>query len=191
MVKRQFFQQLSIDETIDAMYNYDDEHYDQFYNLLFNELLSNIRNIPFDAIINKRLTGSDNPVYNTDEAHSLFWLYRADRKLIESKTIYSFRFANACHPEFYQTFETKSHHLFVPIQEPRHRYFSWYKCIGKYVLNELDRYLNIERVVSNSAKHKTKLFINQIQERLDIRFDFPSLNERIAITFEPGYPEHQ
>ena len=190
MVRKQgFLRQISIDETLDAMDNYDDEHYEQFCNLLFNELLSNIRQVPFDTIIDNHLIQFNNPVYKTKEAHSLYWLYRADRTIIDSITVYSFRFADACHPDFYQTFETKAHHLFIPINKRRHRYFGWYKCIGKGLLNDLDEYLNIKKVVNNTEKHKTKLFIHQAQERIDIRFDFPAINERIAITFEPGYPE--
>ncbi len=50
----------------------------------------------------------------------------------------------------------------MPIQGQRYRFFGWYKV--------------------------TKLFINQEQERLNIQFKFPSLNEQIEITFEPGYP---
>jgi len=65
-----------------------------------------------------------------------------DRKLIESKTIYSFRFANACHPEFYKTFETKAHHLFLLIKKPRHHYHGWYKYIGTDLQDHIDKLKN-------------------------------------------------
>jgi hypothetical protein len=54
-------------------------------------------------------------------------------------------------------------------------------------LDHIDQYLNIRKVVDND--HVTKLFANQKEERLDIQFDFNSLNERISITFEPGRPK--
>ncbi len=108
--------------------------------------------------------------------------------MIDSKTVNSFRFVNVCHPDLYQSFEIKAHRLFIPIHGQRHRFIGWYKCIGQNVLDYLDQYLNIRRVVDNSHSHVTKLFINQEEERVDIQFKFPSLNERIAITFEPGYP---
>jgi hypothetical protein len=188
MNKRGFYQQYSIDDAIDAVNNYEDSHYEEFQYLLFNELLVNIQGIPFDRIIETHLLTQDNLVYETLSAHSLFWLYGADRKMINSKTIYSFRFANACHPDLYQSFEIKAHRLFKQVPERRHRFIGWYEHIGQDLLDDLDRYLNIKRVVKNSHSHVTKLFINQEKERLDIRFDFPSLNERIVITFEPGYP---
>lgn len=188
MVKTDFYQQLSIEDGQDAMENYDDDHYNEFYDLLINHLLINIRKIPFDSIINNYLVRQDNPVYKTEKAYCLFWLYSADRHLIDSKTVYSFRFANACNPVFYQTFETKAHHLFISIPEKRHRSYGWCEHIGKDLLDEIDKYLNIKMVVENHHPHTTKLFINQKCERLDIQFNFDSLNERIAITFEPGYP---
>ncbi len=127
-------------------------------------------------------------MYKTKEANSLFWLYTANRKFIGSKTIYSFRFANACHPEFYRTFEAKSHHLFRATIQKRHGLDGWCRYIGKQLLNDIDKYLNIKRVVQKPHSHRTELFINQKEERVDIEFNFKSINERITITFEPGYP---
>jgi len=51
MVKQQFYQQWSIEETQDAKENYDDEHYKEFFDFLFDQLLINIRKISFDYII--------------------------------------------------------------------------------------------------------------------------------------------
>ncbi len=191
MNKQKFYQQFSIDEARDAVENYEDIHYEEFQNLLFNQLLINIWRTPFDNIIQNYLLTQDNPVYKTKEAHSLLWLYRADRKIIEptSTTVYSFRFANACHPEFYQTFEIIAHHLFIPVSGKRHRSYGWYKYIGKDLLDPIDKCLNIQRVVDSHHPHVTKLFINQEEERLDIQFNFYTLKERISITFERGYPE--
>jgi hypothetical protein len=188
MGKKQFNRQYSYEDAQDAIENYEDDHYNDFCDLLFNQLLINIQRIKFDCIIQNYLLGPADPVYKTEQANSLFWLYRADRKLIDSKTVYSFRFANACHPEFYKSFETKAHHLFLPITEKRHKSYGWYKYIGEDLPNLIDKFLNIRRVVENHYPHKTKLFINQKQERLDIQFNFYSINERIAINFEPGYP---
>jgi hypothetical protein len=188
MVKQRCYQKWYINEAQDDEYNYEDNHYDDFYDFLFHELLSNIKKVPFDYIIQNHLQ-FDTAVYRTKEANCLSWLYTADRKLINSITIYSFRFANACHPEFYKTFETKAHHLFQSVSEPRHRYCGWRQYIGRELLNSVDKYLNIQTVVQNPTPHQTKLFINQQQERTDIRFDFYPIKKRIVITFEPGYPE--
>ncbi|CAF3876661.1 unnamed protein product [Rotaria sp. Silwood1] len=188
MPKRQFYQQLSIEEAQYAETEYEDDHYEQFYYFLFKQLLSNIKEIPFDRIIQDRLQYGD-IVRNNKQANSLVWLYTADRKFINSKTIYSFRFANPCHPEFYRTFETKSHHLFSLVTYPRHRYSGWYEYVGRNLLDKVDKYLNIERVVHNQTPHITRLFIHQNEERLDIQFNFNSIQERIVTTFEPGYPE--
>ncbi|CAF2570907.1 unnamed protein product [Rotaria sp. Silwood2] len=188
MPKQQFYQQRSIQEAQDAVMDYEDDHYQELYYLLFNQLLSNIKRISFDRIIQDKLQYGDT-VRNNQETHSLVWLYTADRMFVKPLTIYSFRFANACHPELYRTFETKSHHLFSLVTYQRHKYNGWYKYVGRDLLNSLDEYLNIERVVQNQIPHETKLFINQKQERLDIQFNFDSINERIAITFEPGCPD--
>jgi hypothetical protein len=187
MVKKQYYRHSYSQEVEDVSSSYDDDHYQEFYDLLFNELLVHIKKIPFDNIIQNHLQ-YNNSIYRTEEANSLTWFYTADRKLIKSRTIYSFRFANVCHPELYNTFETKAHRLFLLITRPRHRYVEWYKYMGHELLNHLDNYLNIGRVVQNQIPHKTELFINQNEERLDIQFSFDSINERIAITFEPGPP---
>jgi hypothetical protein len=185
MVKQQIYNKWSIKDGQDAADYYEDDHYEEFCNLLFYELLNHIKKIPFENFIQNHLQYNGS-VYKTNKANSLFWLYTADRKLIETVTIYSFRFANACHPEFYRTFETKAHHLFESTIQQRHGLDGWYKYIGKDILNRVDRYLNIGKV--NQNHHRTKLFINQKEERLDIEFNFKSTNERITITFEPGYP---
>jgi hypothetical protein len=187
MPKLHYYEQMSIEDAQDAVDNYEDNHYDEFHNFLFHELLSNIKKVPFDYIIQNHLP-FDTAVYRTKEANGLSWLYTADRKLINSITIYSFRFTNTCHPEFYRTFETEAHHLFQLIPESRHRYYGWYMYKGCELLDSVDKYLNIQRVVQNPIPHATKLFINQKQERIDIRFDFDSIKERIVITFEPGPP---
>ncbi|UJR32627.1 hypothetical protein I4U23_020087 [Adineta vaga] len=187
MAKPHFYQQLSIDDSTDAMENYEDIYYDEFYSFLFDHLLQSIKHIPFDDIIKTQLQ-SNNSVYKTKESNSLYWLYRADRKLIHTVTIYSFRFANSCHPDLYRIFEIKRHHLFKQVSEPRHKFVGWYTYIGKELLNHIAAFLKLERIVQNQRHHYIKLFIHQEQERLDIQFHFPSMNERIAICFEPGYP---
>lgn len=189
MVKKQASRQISVDEKLDMTDDCEDEHYNAFYNLVINELLSNIRCVPFDTIMNTELIQSDKLVYKIMEAYSLDWLYRADRNIFDSKTVYTFRFPNVCDPDFYRTFQSKAHPLFVLIDGRRHRYFGWYKYIGKDLLGEIDKSLSITRVVKSTEQHRTKLFIHQDQERIDIQFDFPAIKERIVITFEPGYPE--
>jgi len=138
MGKQDFYQQRSIEEGQEAMENYEDNHYDEFNNFLFDELLITIKKIPFDNIIQNHLQ------YNIKEANCLFWLYTADRKLVDSTTIYSFRFANTCHPEFYRTFEIKAHYLFQIVGEIRHKYCGWYECKEHELLNRIDKYLNIK-----------------------------------------------
>ena len=129
-------------------WSYENDHYNEFYDLLFDQLLIHIQKIQFNYIIENYLIGSTNNIYKTKEAHSLFWLYRVDRKIINSTTIYSFRFPNACNPEFYRIFETKAHNRFSEVNLPRHHYEGWYRYCGKYLLNTIDRYLNIKYVKS-------------------------------------------
>ncbi|CAF0997201.1 unnamed protein product [Rotaria sordida] len=188
MPKKQFLKQLSIEEAQGAAMDYEDEHYRESYDLLFNQLLINIKQIPFERIIQNDLQYGNTVHYNK-EAHSLVWLYTADRKVIDKLMVYSFRFGNDCNPEFYRNFETKFHHLFLPVPGIRHKYDGWYECIGRELLDYVDEYLNIERIVQNRIPHKTRLFIHQEQERIDIQFNFSSIHARITITFEPGYPE--
>lgn len=187
MVKAHYYQQKSIEDAQNAENDYDDEHYEHFHDLLFNELLVHIKHVPFDKIIDEDLLYKTE-VYRTKEANSLVWLYRADRKFINSISIYSFRFANLCNPERYQTFNVSDHNLFLLVPQQRHGFNKWYKYTGEQLLNKLDKYLNINKVVRGSVPHKTKLFINQEQERMDIQFSFDSIAERIVITFESGYP---
>jgi hypothetical protein len=59
-LKKQFYRQWSIEEEEDAVENYDDDHYEEFSDLLFNQLSINIRKIPFEHIIENNL------VYNND-----------------------------------------------------------------------------------------------------------------------------
>jgi hypothetical protein len=185
MAKQRFYNQMSIDAAQDAAENYEDDHFEQFSTLLFDELLSDVKSIQFDQIIQNHLQ-YDTALYKTKQANSLLWLYTADRNLINGITIYSFRFANACHPELYGTFETKAHHLFQSTIQQRHGLSGWYEYTGREILNQVDRYLKIGRVTQ--YPHTTKLFINQKEERLDIEFNFKSVNERITITFESGSP---
>ena len=181
MVKSRSFLKISVNRSI---FYIDDDHYVQFHNLVFNELLINIRMVPFDRIINNNLMEDDSYVYRIHKAHCLFWLYTAERNMINSITIYSFRFANACNPELYKTFETTAHHLFMPSHKQRHQCFGWYKYIGSNLFAQLDKYLNIKRIIAKHATYERRLFINQAEERLDIQFDCFARNERIVITFD-------
>jgi hypothetical protein len=123
--------------------------------LIFDELLFYIKRIPFDHIIENNLQNNNNAVYQITEANSLNCLFTADRKLINSTTIDSFRFANECHPEFYRTFEIKTHYLFRSISQQRHAKSGWYQYIGKQLLNRIDDYLNIQK------SFKIRIFIKQ------------------------------
>ncbi len=42
MAKQRFYKQPSIDETLYPLKNYEDDHYDEFYNLLFNGYYSKL-----------------------------------------------------------------------------------------------------------------------------------------------------
>lgn len=180
-------QQLSINDAISAVNEYDDIHYTTFRDFLFNELLAPVRSIPNESIIANHLQDIQ-CVYKTAMAHSLMWLYCADRCLIRSTNIYSFRFSNPCHPDLYKELEVRGYHLFKPVKKPRHRYDVWYEYVGEETTNELGKYVNIQRVVDGRIPCRTKIFIHQEQERLNIQFRFPSIDEHIAICFEPGYP---
>lgn len=169
------------------MYNYEDEHIDEFYHLLFDELLVYVRKINIDAIIST-LSYDGSVRYSTLENDGLHWLYTADRKEINKTTMYSFRFPNAVHPEFYRTFFVEHHPKFQSIEKRRHGLSGWYEYVGSQLLEEIDSYLRIKMVSKNQNAHRTQLFINRQQERLDIKISFPQTRERIAINFESGYP---
>ncbi|CAF3363291.1 unnamed protein product [Rotaria socialis] len=187
MSKLQYHQQRSYEDARDAAMNYEDVYYKELCDLLFDEFLSNITNIPFDRTIENESL-SNTALHNTNEAYCINWFYTIDRKLIETKTVYSFRFPNLWNPELYTMFEIKTNPRFSPIPYKRHKCDGWYKYRGDDLLKKLDKYLNISRVVRNTTPHNTKLFINPEKERLDIEFNFPAINERISITFEPGTP---
>jgi hypothetical protein len=72
MSKKQYFQQISID----------DDHMEEFDRLIFDELLFYVKRIPFDHIIENNLQNNNNAVYQITEANSLNCLFTADRKLI-------------------------------------------------------------------------------------------------------------
>ena len=61
---------------------------------------------------------------------------------------------------------------------------------GQELPKEIENYLNIAKVMNEQKPYKTKIFVNNIYERLDIEFHFQfgGIFERITITFEPGYP---
>jgi hypothetical protein len=158
-----------------------------FHDLVFDELLIHIKKFPYDRIIQKDLQYT-NAVRASTRANSLDWFCQVDRKLVGSKTIYSFRFVNVCYPEFYRTFEIKAHPLFKPITLQQHRYYEWFTYIGHELLNHLDKYLNTGRVFQSRIPHITKLFMHQKEEWIDIQFNFDLINERIAVSFEPGSP---
>ena len=187
MSKQQYFMQKSIQDGQDAATNYADDHYQQFSNLLFGELLCHIQNVKFDDIIRNKLL-ANNSSYKTQEANGLSWLWTADRKNIKGCTVYSFRFANASHPELYQLFNTTRHSLFQSISQKRHGLDGWYRYTGENVPGAVDEYLGIKKVLETGSNHTTSIFINQAEERLDIEFNLQSRRERITITFERGTP---
>ena len=182
MKQQVYYRQQSFDEMID------DEHLIEFENLLFNELLYNIKKVPFADIINKHLVYNTN-FYGYIYSYSLHWLYTADRMDNNSGRIYSFRFPNPCNPDYYKSFITKYHPFFASIDQTRHRVKGWYKYTGKELPKMIGKYLNIVKITNKQNSHKTKILINNEYERLDIEFYFRSDSpERITITFEPGYP---
>ena len=193
MGKPKYYQQISFDDAIDADQHDDDDddHLTEFRNLIFDELLRNIKNVPYADIITYDLTMDDKKYYDTIESHSLSWLYTADRKNINDEIIYSFRFASPCHPDNYKSFDTRYHSYFKLSNKYRHRSEGWYEYIGQTLPEEIEIYLNIHEVL-NEKPDKTKIFVNNIDERLDIEFHFRFNDryERITITFEPGYPEN-
>lgn len=177
--------QYSIDDKIDAMYNYQDEHLDAFICFLFDELLIQIQKFPFDRLISELSTGTQKK-YEELKANGLLWLYTADRNLIDRNTIYTFRFGSIINPELYKSFVSKYHHKFQIISYKRHRVNGWYKYVGKNVLKSIDHYVNSKMVTENN--HETRLYINQSEERLDIEIRFPEIHKRITICFERGSP---
>ena len=187
MSKQQYFMQKSIQDARGATTNYSDDHYKQFLDLLFGELLYHIQHVEFDYIILNQLL-RDNSSYQTQKANGLRWLWTADRKNINGCTVYSFRFPNASHPELYQLFNTTAHNLFQSINQRRHGLDGWYQYTGENLPSAVDEYLCIEKVLQTGSSHTTSIFINQAEERLDIEFHLQPTHERITITFERGTP---
>jgi hypothetical protein len=184
-------QQLSYDDRFDLDdQDDDDEHLMEFQNLLIEELLCNVKDIPFDHIINTILTDDGVTFHGTIHSHNLNWLYTADRLNIYGKTIYSFRFASACHPDYYKSFITKYHPHFASTNQTRHSLEGWCYYIGQQLPREITNYLNIAKVMNAQKSSGPMIFVNNTYERLDIEFDLRSNHsfERITITFEPGYP---
>jgi hypothetical protein len=187
MSKQQYFMQKSIQDAQSAATNYLDDHYNEFTKLLFDELLCHIQNVNFDDIIRYDLSDG-RPVHGTREVNGLRWLWTADRLLINGRTIYSFRFPNASHPELYQSFNTTTHSLFQSIGQKRHGLDGWYRYTGENAPGAVDAYLAIQKVLHTGTNHTTKIFVNQAKERLDIEFNLQSTREQITITFERGTP---
>jgi len=184
------WRQPSIDYELDSDQQDDDEHLIEFYNLLFKELLCNIKKVPFDYIINTDLTydgAKDHPII---QSNSLDWLYTADRLNINNIIIYSFRFASPCHPDYYKSFITEYHPYFQLSKQTRHGLTGWYNYIGEELPKKIVSYLNIAKVINEQTSYKPKIFVNNKYERLDIEFYLRSGNsyQRLTITFEPGHP---
>lgn len=189
---KHYYSQQSWDDALNAYETDDDEHLVQFENLLFNELLCNVKEVPFDGIINTELIYDGAKVYHTIQTtiNSLDWLYTADRLNTNGKTIYSFRFASPCHPDYYNSFITAYHPCFELSNQTRHGLKGWYKYIGTELPKMVENYLKIAKVMNEKKSYGPAIFVNNQNERLDIEFYLQSGNssERITITFEPGYP---
>jgi hypothetical protein len=190
MGKKADLRRLSIDDELDFDQQYDDEYLIEFSNLVLNELLCNIKNVPFDDIINTRLTHDGAKIRLLIESNSLVWLYTADRLNINNIIVYSFRFASPCHPDYYKSFIAEYHPYFKLSKQKRHGLEGWYKYIGEELPKTIVRYLNIAKIIQEQTSCKPKIFVNNNYERLDIEFYLRSGNirQRLTITFEPGYP---
>jgi hypothetical protein len=192
MGKQDYYQQKSYEEIIDFIQQGDDdEHLVQFEHLIFDELLCYIKDkVLFAAIISNDLVHDGAKVFNNIDSNSLKWLRTADRKNIYGITVYSFRFGNPCHPDCYTSFITGYHSYFALSNQIRHDLQGWYKYTGLKLPKEIEKYLNIFTVMEKQYHYKTKIFVNNKHERLDIEFHFQCHGsyQRITITFEPGYP---
>ena len=192
MGKRDFYRQRSINEALDAYQeaDNDDEHLNDFYILILDELLYNVRKVPYDNIISTKLIHEGAAHYGFVRNNSLDWLYTANRLNISGKTVYSFRFANPCHPDHYESFITQYHPYFILSKEPRHGLNEWYKYIGKDLPKRIINALKIAKVRNEQQPYGPKIFVNNKYERLDIKLKLQSggYSELIVITFEPGYP---
>ncbi|CAF2726991.1 unnamed protein product [Rotaria sp. Silwood2] len=190
MGKQDYYRQQSYNDILYSEYQNDnDDHLIEFQILLFEELLCNIRKVPFADYINNCLLNDGAKFYHCIRSNSLDWLYTTDRKMINNDRIYSFRFANPCNPDYYGSFIVKKHPSFTPSKQYRHKLEGWYQYIGKELPKTIENYLNVTTIMNEQISHQTKIFVNNEYERLDIEFyfrhDYP---KRLTITFEPGYP---
>jgi hypothetical protein len=190
MGKKAYLRRPSIDYESDFDQQDDDEHLIEFDNLLFKELLCNIKEVPFDYIINNQLINDGATFYDIIQSNSLDWLYTADRLYINNTRIYSFRFASPCHPDYYKSFTTEHHSHFELSKQNRHGLKGWYNYIGNELPKKIRSYLNIAKVIKEQNSYTPKIFVNNNYERLDIEFYLGSddNHQRLTITFEPGYP---
>jgi hypothetical protein len=190
MGKKAYLRRLSIDDELDFDQQDDDEHLIEFHNLLFNELLCNIKKVSFDDIINTRLTYDGAKIYLLIKSNSLDWLYTADRLNINNIIVYSFRFPSPCHPDYYKSFIAEYHPYFKLSKQNRHGLKGWCNYIGEELPKTIVSYLNIAKIIQEQTSYEPKIFVNNNYERLDIEFYLRSGNirQRLTITFEPGCP---
>lgn len=187
MSKRQYYLRKYIEDTKDIVMNYHDKNFDKFYDFLIDELLFYVKDIPFRWIINNYLLMKI--FYHGERrVNSVLWHFTADSKLIKGWTTYSFRFPNVCHPALYKTFNVTPN-LFQKSTKPRHHSNDWYLYIGKRLPKYIEEYLSIQKIAQVEDLPITKLFVNKIDERIDIYFYFRSINTKITITFERGDPD--
>lgn len=168
----------------------ENENVIEFKCLILHELINTIKTVPFDLIINKKLSYDNEKFYGTMQSNALKWFYTADRLYINNITIYTFRFPNTCHPDYYKSFIVTYHQDFKATNQCRHRIDGWYYYTGRELLHIIRKYLNIAKIINQQNCYQPRIFINNKFERLDIEFylETNNDNERITITFEPGAP---
>ncbi|CAF1076504.1 unnamed protein product [Adineta steineri] len=176
-----------IDEVRYHDMNYKDINFEKICRFLFDEQLFYIQHIPFRWIIANYLKFNIN--YSGEiQARSRIWHYTADYKLIKTWKTYTFRFPNLCDSDLCETFNVKSYRTFSKSTKRRHRSDDWYVYTGKNLLEFIGQYLHIQNVVYVDYLPITKLFVNQVSNRMDIYFYFKSIDTKITIAFENGTP---
>jgi hypothetical protein len=190
MGRKNDFEKLSDNYEFDSDDQEDEEHLIEFKNSLFNGLLCITKKVAFDRIINTELI-ADGMLFNAvTEIDSVDWFYTADRLMINNRRIYSFRFPNPCHPDFYESFVPYYHTYFARTNQTRHGLSGWYKYIEDTLPEMIRNYLKIAKVMNAKKSYTPMIFVNDKYERLDIEFDLKSDDgyERVTITFERGSP---
>jgi hypothetical protein len=189
MAKDRYKQQRSIEDamaTESQDSNGEDDQTVLFKNFLLDSLVNNVTDVPFERIISTRLvTDGDKHEFNI-ETNGITWFCNADRRVLNGRTIFTFRFPTLDQPDSYEGFELRSNSRFMPSEGIWHRVDGWYEYMGPNLSKYVSDLLPIPEL--QNGQSKTRIYVNKQYERTDIVLNLDSTNRRIVLAFESGHP---